>query len=56
MAFDEKVVKDKRNYFFENTSKQSTLGDKNQRKARFCIYGYRYVFTHILNNCNSVEI
>lgn len=42
-----KVVKDKENYFFENTSKQSTLGDKNLRKERLCTYVYRYVFIHI---------
>lgn len=43
MAFGEKG-KDNRNYFFENTSKESTPGEKKPNEIiRPCIYVYRHL-------------
>ena len=49
MAFDEKRQSMIREitFFLKITSKESTPGDKKQRKTRSWIYMYRYLFIHI---------
>lgn len=58
-----KAIKDKGNYFFENTSKESTPGDlkkqhKNKEKYKEnsdCVHMCISMYSYISNNCNSVE-